>query len=122
MDIEGMGESVAHQLLEKALVHCVADVYALNREALLGLDLFGEKKADNLLAAIAGSKGRSLSRLIFGLGIPNIGVKASQLLARHFGNLDSVFGASEAELTAIAEIGDKMAASIRQWAMEPWMS
>jgi DNA ligase (NAD+) len=112
MDIEGMGESVVHQFLEKGLVHCVADVYALNKEALLGLELFGDKKADNLLAAIAKTRGRSLSRLIFGLGIANIGAKASQLLARHFGNMDALARASEEELKVVPEMGDVSAAAV----------
>ncbi len=112
MDIEGMGESVVHQLLEKGIVHCVADVYALNKGSLLGLELFGEKKADNLLTAIANTKGRSLSRLIFGLGIPNIGAKASQLLARHFGDMDALMRASEEELKVVHEMGDVSAAAV----------
>ena len=112
MDIEGMGESVVRQLLAKDLVHCVADVYALNREALMGLEHFGDKKADNLLAAIAKTKGRSLSRLIFGLGIPNIGEKASLLLARHFGDMDALVRASEEELKSVAEMGEVSAAAV----------
>jgi DNA ligase (NAD+) len=112
MDIEGMGESVVHQLLEKDLVRCVADVYALHKEALLGLELFGVKKAENLLAAIEKTKGRSLSRLVFGLGIPNIGAKASQLLARHFGGMDALARASEEELKTVPEMGDVSAAAV----------
>lgn len=112
MDIEGMGESLVHQLLKKDVVHCVADIYTLKREALLGLEFFGDKKADNLLAAIAATKGRTLSRLIFGLGIPNIGAKASQLLSRHFGNMDAFARASEEELKTIPEMGDVSAAAV----------
>jgi DNA ligase (NAD+) len=112
MDIEGMGESVVHELREKNLVHCVADIYGLNKEALLGLELFGEKKADNLLAAVAKTKSQPLSRLIFGLGIPNIGEKASQLLARHFGDMDALARACEEELKVVPEMGDVSAAAV----------
>ena len=115
MDIEGMGGSFVRQLLEKGLVHNVADVYTLKKEDLLGLELFGEKKADNILAAVHKSKQQPLSRLIFGLGIPHIGSRASQLLARRFTDMDALSAAGEEDLTAVEDMGEVMARSVRDY-------
>ncbi len=112
MDIEGMGESVVDILVEKALVRTVADIYTLKKEDLLGLPLFGEKKAENLLRAISASKNRPLSRLVFGLGILNIGEKAALLLARRFENMDALSRASADELMSVAEIGEVSSAAV----------
>jgi DNA ligase (NAD+) len=106
MDIEGLGESAVKQLLEKGLVSSVADIYSLEKESLLELELFGDKKADNLLAAIERSKKQPLSRLIFGLGISHIGEKASQLLARRFGDMDALSAATQEELMSVDEMGE----------------
>ncbi len=105
MDIEGLGESVASQLVDKAIVHCVADIFTFSREQLLGLEFFGPKKADNLLKAVAASRSRGLSRLIFGLGIPNIGQKASELLARRFSSMSALMAASLEDLRSVPEMG-----------------
>ena len=115
MDIEGMGEAFVQQLLEKSLVHNVADVYTLKKEDLLALELFGEKKADNILAAVLKSKHQPLSRLIFGLGIPHIGSRASQLLARRFTDMDALARAGEDELKAVEDMGEVMARSVRDY-------
>ena len=77
MDIDGMGPAVVRQLVEKGFVHNAADVYSLEKSQLLKLDKFKQKAADNLLNAIEASKGANLDRLIFGLGIRNIGAKAA---------------------------------------------
>ncbi len=115
MDIEGLGEAAVAQLLAKGLVGDVAGVYRLTREDLLPLDLFGAKKADNLLAAIERSKVQPLSRLVFALGIPNIGIKASRLLARRFGTMDAIASAGEEALMAVDEMGTVSTAAVRNY-------
>jgi len=112
MDIDGMGEAVVAQLLEKGLVRSVADLYTLKEDALLELDLFGAKKAGKLLAAVDKSRGNPLSRLIFGLGIANIGAKASQTLARHFGGMDALARAGVEDICAVPEMGDVSASAV----------
>ena len=78
------------------MVTDLADIYSLKKEQLLELDLFADKKADNLLKAIANSKNKPLSKFLFGLGIANIGIKAAVNLAGHFGSLDAIINASAA--------------------------
>ena len=112
MDIEGMGESVVRALIEKGLVKDVSDVYYLRREDVLALPLFAEKKADNLLKAVNASKSRPLSRLVFALGILNIGEKAAQLLARQFGDMDTLSRVRPEEAMAVHEIGEVSSASL----------
>jgi DNA ligase (NAD+) len=112
MNIEGLGEKVISQLFAANLVHDVADIYKLTREQLLGLERMGEKSVHNLLQAIEASKQNSLERLLFGLGIRHVGEKAAKTLAMEFGTMDRLASASKEELTAINEIGEKMADSI----------
>ena len=119
MDIEGLGESVVDQLLEKGLIHDLADIYSLKKEQLLDLDLFADKKAENLLKAIEISKTRPLSKLLYGLGIPNIGIKAAVNLAGHFGSLDGIINTYAQELQAIDEIGPVMADSVIEYFKQP---
>ncbi|HOW34829.1 MAG TPA: NAD-dependent DNA ligase LigA [Candidatus Omnitrophota bacterium] len=112
MDIEGLGEAVVVQLLEKGLVKDLADIYFLKKEDLLELDLFADKKADNLLAAIKASKQQSLSRFLYALGIANIGEKAAYTLAQRFLALDKIMEAKAADFEGIHEVGTVMARSI----------
>ena len=112
MDIEGMGEALVRQLIEKGFVKDFSDIYYLTKEQLLGLELFKEKKAGNLLSAIEKSKRRELSRLIYGLGIRNAGEKASYVLARRFKNIDNLARAGKEELEGIYEIGTVISASV----------
>ena len=112
MDIEGLGESVVTQLLDKELINDVADIYCLKKEDLLTLELFKEKKADNLIQAIQRSKGQPLSRFLFGLGIINIGEKAAYILAQKFETIDRIAKAKQEDLEAIHEIGGVMAESV----------
>lgn len=112
MDIEGLGPKVIEQLLDAGLIADAGDLYALKKEQLVVLERMGEQSADNLLAAVEESKKRSLSRLIFALGIRNTGNRAAQLLAERFKTLDSLAQASFEELTAVPEIGPKIAHSI----------
>lgn len=112
MDIEGLGEVVVTQLVDKKLVKDFADIYSLTKRDFLGLELFAEKRADNLLKAIEKSKTRPLSRALYGLGIRHVGEKAAYVLAQKFGTMEAVAEASEAELRAIHEVGPVMAQSI----------
>lgn len=112
MDIEGMGEAVVSQLIERNLIKDFADIYYLKKEQLLGLELFKEKKAENLLAAIEASKRQRLSRLIYGLGIRHVGEKAAILLAERFKRLDCLTQAKREDLESIHEVGPVMSESI----------
>jgi DNA ligase (NAD+) len=118
MDIRGLGPALVEQLVEKGLVESVADIYGLKYEDLVKLERMGPKSATNLLNEIAASKKRELGRFIFALGIRHVGERAGKLLAAHFGNLERLMAATEEELTAIPEIGPKMAASIRAFFAE----
>lgn len=113
MDIDGFGESVVGQLLAKKIVKDLSDIYKISHEDLLGLDLFKEKKADNLLVSIENSKQQPLSRFLFGLGIPNIGEKAALTLARQFKSIDEVMRADHGQLADIKDFGLVMAESIK---------
>jgi DNA ligase (NAD+) len=112
MDIEGVGPALIGQLVDRGLVRDVADLYALTREQLVSLERVGEKSAENILAAVARSKSRGLSALIFALGIRFVGTRASEILAGHYGSMDNLAAATRDELTSIPEIGPKIAASI----------
>jgi DNA ligase (NAD+) len=112
MDIEGMGESVVTQLVQKGLVKDLSDVYALEKKDLWELELFKDKKANNLLSAIERSKQQPLSRLIFGLGIRHVGEKAAYTLAERFKTMDNLMRAKFADLESIYEVGSVMASSI----------
>ena len=115
MDIEGMGEAAAAQLVRLKLVMDFADIYNLKKEELLRLELFKDKKADNLIAAIKESRGRPLSRLVYGLGIRHIGEKAAFVLAREFRALEKIAQAKKEDLQSIYEIGPVMAESIAEY-------
>ncbi|MBI5024427.1 MAG: NAD-dependent DNA ligase LigA [Candidatus Omnitrophica bacterium] len=119
MDIEGLGESVIHQLCEKGLVKDFADIYFLKPKDLLELELFAEKKAENLLKAIEGSKKRPLSRFLFGLGILNVGEKVALILARRFGSLGKLLKAKSEDLEGARGIGGVIAVSIVQFFKQP---
>lgn len=112
MAIDGLGEAVAAQLIERELVHTVADLYTLQKDALLTLDKFKDKSANNLLAAIDASRQNNLDKLVFGLGIRNIGDKAAALLAEHFGSMKALCSADAEEIAAIDGFGEIMAQSV----------
>ncbi|WP_227938756.1 NAD-dependent DNA ligase LigA [Alkalihalobacillus deserti] len=119
MNIDGLGEKVISQLFDHDLVHDVADIYKLNRDELLKLERMGEKSVDKLLAAIEKTKGNSLERLLFGLGIRFVGAKAAKTLAIEFETIDNIQRATEEELIAVNEIGEKMASSIKRYFSTP---
>ena len=115
MDIDGLGVAVCTQLVDRGLVRSAADLYTLTREQLLTLDKFKDKSADNLMQAISKSKENNLDRLLFGLGIRNIGYKAAALLAEHFGTMQAVRDADVEALCAIDGFG-------RSWPRVWWSS
>ena len=115
MDITGLGEQIVTQLVESGLVKSLPDLYRLTKVQLLTLDKFGDKKADNLLAAIQASKSQSLQRLIIGLGIKGIGEVAARKLAQKYGNLDTISHASFDALQQLEGVGPNLAESIYEW-------
>jgi len=112
MDIEGFGEALVEKLFEKDLIKSQADIYKITKEDLLSLENFGEKSADNILSAISKSKEQDLWRVIFGLGIFNVGEKIAKDLADVFGTLESLASASYETLIAIGNIGEEIANSV----------
>jgi len=112
MDIEGLGDAVVEQLVEKKMVKDFADIYSLKENDLAKLELFKDKKIENLIKSINESKKRSLSRLLYAFGIRHVGEKASSVLAEKFGTIDNLTKASIEDLTSIPEIGPVMAESI----------
>ncbi len=112
MDIEGLGPAQVEQLVSKSLIHDPADLYFLSKEQLLTLERMAEKSAQNLLDAIETSKGRSLSRLIYALGIRHVGETVARLLAEQFGSLEAMERADVAALGAVPGVGPEIAASV----------
>ncbi len=115
MDIVGFGIRLAEQVVQAGLVTDVADLYSLRREDLLKLEGFADKKADNLLKAIAASRQRSLARVIFALGIRGVGEVVASDLAEHFDDLEALSQASLEDLQAVGGIGPSIATAIREW-------
>ena len=105
MDIEGLGPAVVQQLVDSGLVRNAADLYSLRAPDVAKLDRMGEKSAENLIRAIENSKANDLAKLLYGLGIRQVGAKAAQVLSAHFGSLDALAAATEEELTAVGDVG-----------------
>jgi DNA ligase (NAD+) len=114
-DSDAADELEAESPTRKALVHSIADIYTLKREDLLTLERIGEKSADNLLLQIENSKSAPLNRVLLGLGIRHVGERTAQALAEHFGNIDDILAADVPTLTAINDIGPKVAVTIREF-------
>lgn len=115
MDIEGLGEKLIDQLVDRGLVKDLADLYSLKKEKLAGLERMAEKSAQNLLDALGRSKEASLARFLNALGIRHVGEATAKLLADHFGDLGNIMGASEEKLTEVREIGPEVAKSIARF-------
>jgi DNA ligase (NAD+) len=115
MDIEGLGERTARQLLDAGLVTDPADIYGLTEEQLLTLEGFAKISAQKLLAAIEGSKDRPLGNLLFGLNIRHVGGTMANVLARAFGSLDAILDATEEEIAMTEGVGGVIAQSVKQW-------
>ena len=121
MNIDGLGPAIVRTLLDNHLIKSVADLYTLTKDQLLSLDNFKDKSADNLLTSIESSKSNSLDRLVFGLGIRNIGQASAKLLCEKFGDLDNIINASADEIAQIEGFGDIMAQSVAEAFREPHM-
>ena len=119
IEIEGLGDKLVDQLVDRQLVHTPADLYRLTRETLAGLERMAEKSATNLLAAIEKSKQTTLARFIFALGIRTVGESTAQDLARYFGNIEAVMGADDTALQQVPDIGPVVAHSIAGFFSEP---
>jgi DNA ligase (NAD+) len=119
MDIVGLGIKIVEQLIEAGLVKDVADLYTLQRDQLLGLEGFAEKKADNLLSAIQGSESQSLARVITALGMRGVGEVMANDLTRHYTDLDALSQATADELQQIEGVGPNIAQAIVDWFARP---
>jgi DNA ligase (NAD+) len=119
MDIDGLGDKLCFQLVEKGLVKDVADLYALSRETWESLERMAEKSAENIVAALERSRDTTLKRLLHGLGIPQVGEHTAGLLARAFGSVEKVMDATEDDLQGVREIGPEVARAVREFFAEP---
>ena len=119
MNIDGMGESLVAQLIDKGLVKNVADIYDLSKKDLLSLERFADKSAQNILDEIENSKQLPLQRVIYGLGIRMVGERTAQFLAEHFGSMDEIAKAGVEELQNVGEVGPKIAESIAEFFGNP---
>ena len=119
MDIDGCGPAVLQQLVESGLVRTAADLYALDAAQVAKLERMGKKSAENLIGAIEKSRSNDLSRLIYGLGIRQVGEKAAKVLAMRFGTLDALMAATVEELTAVPDVGEITARCIVDYLSQP---
>lgn len=119
MDIEGLGPSIVEALLERNLIHSPADIYYLTLDQMKSLWQKGDTAAKKLLAAIEASKDADVSRLIYALGIRQVGAKTGKVLASYFGSLDALASATLEELTQIEDVGEITAQNIAQWFSQP---
>ena len=119
MDIEGLGDQLVDQLVERNVISTAADLYRLGFVALAELDRMAEKSATNVLNAIEKSKSTTLARFIYALGIRHVGEATAKELARHFGSLDALLDAGEAQLLAVADVGPVVAHAILQFLENP---
>lgn len=119
MKIEGLGEALVDQLVDKGLVKDPADLYSLTLDTLMQLERMGKKSSLNLLSQIEESKSNELARVIFGLGIRHVGERTAQILAQHFGSMERLSQASQAELQSVFEVGPIVAESIFRFFSQP---
>ena len=119
VEIEGLGDKLVEQLVDAGVVRTLPDLYRLGLTALAGLERMADKSANNLLEALEKSKQTTLPRFLFGLGIRHVGEATAKELARHFGSLDAVMDASEAQLLDVSDVGPIVAQSIRTFFDQP---
>ncbi|HSH43289.1 MAG TPA: NAD-dependent DNA ligase LigA [Arenicellales bacterium] len=112
MDIDGLGDKIVEQLVDRGMVNDVADLYALSKEEIAGLERMADKSAQNLVDALEKSKDTTLGRFLFALGIPQVGETTARQLAAHFGSLDRLMKADEETLQEVPDIGPIVAGSI----------
>jgi DNA ligase (NAD+) len=115
MDIEGLGIAVVQLLLDAGLIQSAADLYYLDAQAVAALPRMGKKSAENLMNQIEKSKENDLSRLLYALGISQVGQSAAKALAEHFGSMEALEAAAESELTGVSDIGGVTAKNITDW-------
>jgi DNA ligase (NAD+) len=118
LDVEGLGEKLVDQLVERGLVRDLADLFHLDAATLVGLERMGKKSAENLLAQLERSKQTTLPRFLVALGIRQVGEATATALAQHFGTLERLMAASEEELTAVRDVGPEVAAAIHAFFAE----
>lgn len=119
MDVEGLGDQLVEQLVDKQVIKTAADLYKLGLTSLAALDRMAGKSAQNALNALEKSKSTTLARFIYALGIRHVGESTAKELARHFGNLDALLHASEDQLLAVADVGPVVARSIMMFVADP---
>lgn len=119
LDIEGLGEKLVDQLVDRERVHSLADIFTLSVDEVAGFDRMGRKSAENLIAAIDQSRHSTLPKLIFALGIRHVGESTARDLARHFGSMDALMQADEAALLSVPDVGPVVAGSIARFFAEP---
>ncbi len=119
MDIEGLGDKLVDQLVDAGMLRTPADIYGLDADRLAALERMAEKSAANVVAAIQASKSTTLQRFVFALGIRQVGEATARDLARHFGSLEALMAADEAELLGVDDVGPIVAASIVRFFAEP---
>lgn len=119
MDIDGLGEAIVEALVENGLIRSPADIYYLTLDDVASLWKSGETAAKKLLSAIENSKKQDVSRLIYALGIRQVGAKTAKVLSRHFGSLDALAAASVEELTQVSDVGGVTAENIATWFAQP---
>jgi DNA ligase (NAD+) len=119
MNIDGMGESLVNQLIDRGLVKNVADIYDLTKKDLLSLERFADKSAQNILDEIDRSKKLPLERVIYGLGIRFVGERTAQFLSEHFGSMEAIANASVEQLEEVNEVGPRIAESIAEFFSNP---
>ncbi|MCC5857970.1 MAG: NAD-dependent DNA ligase LigA [Ectothiorhodospiraceae bacterium] len=119
MDIDGLGEKIVEQLVDRELVRTPADLFRLEHATVAGLERMGDRSADNLLAALSRAKATSLPRFLYALGIRHVGEVTAQRLAEHFGDLEPIMAASEEELVQVPDVGPVVAQAIAHFFAEP---
>lgn len=119
MNIDGLGESLAQNLITSGLVSTAADLYFIDRQSVAMLERMGEKSADNLISSIKNSKQAGMARLLYALGIRQVGEAAAKLLAGRFGSIDALSSASNEELTKVNDVGETTAKYILDWFSNP---
>jgi DNA ligase (NAD+) len=119
MDIEGLGEKLIDQLVDRGLVESPADIYTLDVATLAGLDRMGEKSAANLVAAIARSRDTTLARFLFALGIRDVGESTAAALARHFGGIDALLEANAELIQRVQDVGPVVASRVVTFFADP---
>jgi DNA ligase (NAD+) len=119
VEVEGLGDKLVEQLVDANIIRTLPDLYKLGLTALAELDRMAEKSANNLLEALEKSKQTTLPRFLFGLGIRHVGEATAKELARHFGKLDAIMDATEAQLLEVSDVGPIVAQSIRTFFEQP---